>query len=105
MITTHTISFIDGAVSADSISNTVRLDSKSKAIIVEVNGTGEFSVRIESSPNGTDWYAINELDPFSADSMQSLSSDINIFRNLRAKIDIGNAGGSVTTCKIHFRKD
>lgn len=104
MITTHTISFIDGAVSADSISKTIRLESKTKGLIIEVNGTGQFSVRIEASPNGTDWYGINELDPFSADSMQSLSSNINIFRNLRAKIDIGTSG-SVTVCKLHYSKE
>jgi len=104
MIVTHTINFIKSTATADSISDTIRLDNIINGIIVEVNGTGEFSVRIETSPNGTDWYGINELDPFSADSMQSLSSNINIFRNLRAKIDIGANGGSVTLCRLHYAK-
>ena len=103
MIVNNGIKLIDSAVSVDSISETGRLPTDATSLIVEVNGTGEFAVRIEMSPNGTDWYGINELDVFAADSVQSISDSMNIFRKLRAKIDIGANGGSVTVCSVHFR--
>ena len=100
MIAINSENFLDATVTADSISKTILLPLKAKGLIFEVNGTGEFSVRIETSPDGTNWYSINELDPFSVDTMQSLSDTINIFKYVRAKIDIG-ISGSVTICRVH----
>lgn len=104
MIVNDAQEFITSTVSADAISDTLRLPFNCSSLIVEVNGTGEFSVAIETSPNGTDWYSINELDAFSVDTIQSLSDSINLFRYLRAKIDIGTSG-SVTVCRVHFKRD
>lgn len=100
MISINAESLIDSSITVDSISKTIKLPLKAKGLIFEVNGTGEFSVRIETSPDGINWYGINELDAFSVDTMQSLSDSINIFRYVRAKIDIGTSG-SVTLCKVH----
>lgn len=100
MIAINSENFLDATVTADSISKTIKLPLKAKGLVFEVNGTGEFSVRIETSPDGTNWYGINELDPFSVDTMQSLSDTINIFKYVRAKIDIGTSG-SVTICRVH----
>lgn len=104
MITNTTQKLISSPVSSDSISDTLLLDPDVRALIFEVNGTGDFSVRFEMSNNKTDWYAINELDSFTADSIQSLSDSINLFAFIRAKIDIGSTG-SVTVCNIHSRKE
>ena len=101
MIVSEQIDFIQGSVTSDTLSRTIKLHPKTKGVIVEVSGTGSFSVRIESSPNGTDWYSINELDAFSVDSMQSLSSSINLFRFLRAKIDV-ESGGLVSKVALHY---
>lgn len=100
-ITTNSKPLIKSTVSVDSISDTITLPLRAKGLIFEVNGTGNFNVRIECSPNETDWYGIQEIDPFSVDSMQSLSDQINIFKFIRAKIDV-DAGGTVTVCKIHY---
>ena len=62
MITNTTQKLISSPVSSDSISDTLLLDPDVRALIFEVNGTGDFSVRFEMSNNKTDWYAINELD-------------------------------------------
>lgn len=105
MIVNDALTLVDSIISVDSISNVERLHPEATSLIFEVNGTGEFSVRFEMSPNGTDWYGIQELDKFSSDSVQSISDSINIFRQLRAKIDIGPNGGTVTVCKVHFRKE
>lgn len=105
MITNTSQNLISQAVSVDSISDTLLLNEDANSLIFEVNGTGQFSVRFEMSPNKTDWYGIQELDAFSTDAAQSLSDSINMFRFLRAKIDIGSGGGSVTVCKVHFRKE
>lgn len=87
----------------DNISNVHKMpESADNGLIFLVDGTGEFSVRFETSYNGQDWYAINELDAFSVSSMQSLSSNINLFSFVRAKIDIGDNGGSVDTLLIFY---
>jgi len=104
MITNTNQSLISQPVTVDSITEVLLMKPDVKALLFEVNGTGEFSVRFEMSNNKTDWYAINELDAFSADSVQSLSDSINLFAFIRAKIDIGAGGGSVTVCTIHSRK-
>ena len=64
MIVNDAQEIITSTVSADAISDTARLPFKCSSLIIEVNGTGEFSVIIETSPNGTDWYSINELDAY-----------------------------------------
>lgn len=88
---------------SDNISAVHKLpDESTNGLIFLVDGTGEFSVRFETSYNGQDWYAINELDAFSVSSMQSLSSSINIFSYVRAKIDIGAGGGSVDKLSIFY---
>jgi hypothetical protein len=90
MITNTNQSLISQPVTVDSITEVLLMKPDVKALLFEVNGTGEFSVRFEMSNNKTDWYAINELDAFSADSVQSLSDSINLFAFIRAKIDIGD---------------
>ena len=90
---------------SDSISNTQALLSKAEGLIFVVDGTGEFSVRFEHSPDGSSWYAINELDVFSSSASQSLSSFINTFKYFRAKVDIGSGGGSVTDISIYYSKE
>jgi len=92
-------------INADSISDVTSLPEKANSLIFVVEGTGEFSVRFEHSPDGSNWYAINELDPFSTDASQSLSSFINTFKYFRAKVDIGAGGGSVTDMSIYFSKE
>lgn len=104
MVSNNEQSLITSTITSDSISDTLLLQDHVQGLIFEVNGTGEFSVRFEMSNNKTDWYGIQELDPFSADAVQSLSESINLFRFIRAKIDIGTSG-SVTVCKVHSRKD
>lgn len=104
MITNTVQDLISQPVSSDEITSVLLMNPDVKSLIFEVNGTGEFSVKFEMSNNKVDWYAINELDTFSVDSIQSLSDSINLFGFMRAKIDIGPSGGAVSVCRIHSRK-
>ena len=104
MIINDSMTLISSTVTSDSLTAPINLPGDANSLLVEVNGTGEFSVKIEMSSDGTNFYAINELDAFTSDAVQSLSDSINLFPRLRAKIDIGSSG-SVTKCKIFFRKD
>ena len=77
MVSNHSQDLITSAVTSDSVSSSVVIDEDSKGgLIFEVNGTGDFSVRFEMSNNGTDFYSINEIDSFTSDAVQSLSSSI-----------------------------
>lgn len=100
-IATSSLSLISQPISSDSVTSAQLLPHRAKGLVFEVNGTGEFSVRFETSTNGSDWYSIQEVDPFSVDSIQSLSDDLNILKFIRAKIDIGSSG-SVSICAVHF---
>tara|TARA_A100001035_G_C27386349_1_gene322304 strand:+ start:110 stop:424 length:315 start_codon:yes stop_codon:yes gene_type:complete len=102
-IATNSISLISETASADTVTKPLMLPLKAKGIILEVNGTGSFSVRFESSPNGVDFYGVQEIDPFTGDSMQSLADSINLFKYMRVKIDV-DSGGSVHICKLHYTK-
>lgn len=102
-IATNSLSLISGTVSSDSVTKPIMLPFKARGIILEVNGTGNFSVRFESSPNGVDFYGIQEIEAFTGDSMQSLGDNINLFKFMRAKIDV-DSGGTVSICKIHYTK-
>ena len=105
MIANKDQDLITSTISSDGISSVIVIDGEAEGgLIFEVNGTGEFSVRFEMSSNGTDFYAINELDSFTSDAVQSLAASINLFRFVRAKIDIGSSG-SVTLIKVHSRKE
>jgi hypothetical protein len=102
-IATNSISLISGTVSVDTITSPQMIPLKAKGIILEVNGTGSFSARFESSPNGVDFYGVHEIDAFTGDSMQSLGDNINLFKYIRVKIDV-ESGGSVSICKLHYTK-
>ena len=104
MIVNSSVNLIESTITSDTVGSVKELHRKAHGLIIEVNGTGDFSVRIEMSPNGTDFYSINELDSFTSDAVQSLSDSINVFKFLRAKIDIGSSG-SVTKCVAYFKRD
>lgn len=82
-----------------SLKKDVKLDPNS-SLLFQVDGTGEFSVRFEMGDDEGNWYAVNELDPFTTSATQSLSSEIAVLYYVRAKVDIGPGGGSVTLIKV-----
>jgi hypothetical protein len=110
MITDKSIRFFKSSetITSDTITGSISFKKEAQAdpdtaLLFEVNGTGEFSVRFESGDGVGNWYAISELDNFTTSATQSLSSNIAILPFVRAKVDIGPGGGTVTLIRLHFR--
>lgn len=68
------------------------------SLIFEIKGTGTFSVQLQHSADGTNWYPIGSA--ISTNSIMTLDNDSeHIFLNVRPVIT-----GTVSICKVHFRR-
>ena len=76
------------------------------SIVFEVKGTGTFSVQFQHSADGVNWYnilvdsATQTETPLTSNGIAVLDNDSeHIFLNVRPVIT-----GTVSVCKIHFRR-
>lgn len=59
-------------------------------------GQGDYTAKIEHSPNGSDWYEVAAFAQLTADGTEVKQITTNIFPNIRAQSTVANGPGDGT---------